>query len=259
MSSQWRYSDWRSRADALGRLSPRLRSLLLAHWGRIVCQEALLILPPGDGRLREVLAFAHACMRGRACGGTPATSDVADLIAASVAAADSAAATATAMGVSTAPAMLARAAADAVAMAAAVALTASRCTSAARLECGANAAYMAARTRAVVWCAGQVESASYDQAEQAAWSWVYRTYLHAAAHEELPPGYAIPRVWRTPTVMSIVQHILDTGDESVGPVLADALQDAGCEDEGILTHLREDVGEVTPADWVVQLLAGAAV
>ena len=44
--------------------------------------------------------------------------------------------------------------------------------------------------------------------------------------------------WRTSTVVGICERIRGTGDYSACPILADALQDAGCGDEKILAELR---------------------
>jgi hypothetical protein len=44
--------------------------------------------------------------------------------------------------------------------------------------------------------------------------------------------------WRTDTVLTLAQQMYDSRDFSAMPILADALQDAGCEDEAILTHCR---------------------
>jgi hypothetical protein len=44
--------------------------------------------------------------------------------------------------------------------------------------------------------------------------------------------------WRTDTVVAIARHAHDTRAFDALPVLADALQDAGCDDEPLLAHLR---------------------
>jgi hypothetical protein len=45
--------------------------------------------------------------------------------------------------------------------------------------------------------------------------------------------------WRTSTVVGICERIRETEDYSACPILADALQDAGCDDEGLLAELRD--------------------
>jgi hypothetical protein len=44
--------------------------------------------------------------------------------------------------------------------------------------------------------------------------------------------------WRTSTVTTLAQQMYDSRDFSAMPILADAIQDAGCSDEAILTHCR---------------------
>ncbi len=44
--------------------------------------------------------------------------------------------------------------------------------------------------------------------------------------------------WRTSTVVGICERIRQTQDYSALPILADALQDAGCDDEDLLATLR---------------------
>jgi hypothetical protein len=47
----------------------------------------------------------------------------------------------------------------------------------------------------------------------------------------------------------------DTRDFSAMPILADALQDAGCDDPGVLAHCR-DAGPHVRGCWVIDLLLG---
>ncbi|MCE9563023.1 MAG: hypothetical protein K8U57_13350 [Planctomycetes bacterium] len=53
--------------------------------------------------------------------------------------------------------------------------------------------------------------------------------------ERVPPFRS---EWRTDTVVRLAQHANATLDFSVLPILADALQDANCNREDILDHLR---------------------
>jgi hypothetical protein len=46
--------------------------------------------------------------------------------------------------------------------------------------------------------------------------------------------------WRTPSAVALAQEIRDGRDYSLMPILADALQDAGCDDPGVLSHCREE-------------------
>jgi hypothetical protein len=116
---------------------------------------------------------------------------------------------------------------------------------------------------------------------QTAWS---ATYFAARTHQaELvrdifpPPDHAIralrlEREWLTPTVLTLARQADDTGEYGVLPILADALQDAGCDNEFILDRCRASLGKSgkTPGssntpfrtelhsrgNWVVDLLLG---
>lgn len=44
--------------------------------------------------------------------------------------------------------------------------------------------------------------------------------------------------WRTSTVLALAEQMYEARDFSAMPILADALQDAGCTDDAILTHCR---------------------
>jgi hypothetical protein len=66
---------------------------------------------------------------------------------------------------------------------------------------------------------------------------------------------AFDEEWRTSTVVSVAKGIYDSRDFSPMPLLADALQDAGCENEDILNHCRED-GPHVRGCWVVDLILG---
>src|SRR5262245_17435131 len=48
--------------------------------------------------------------------------------------------------------------------------------------------------------------------------------------------------WRTQTVVQLCQAIRETGDYGSTPILADALQDADCDDEVLLIRLRDFPG-----------------
>jgi hypothetical protein len=61
--------------------------------------------------------------------------------------------------------------------------------------------------------------------------------------------------WLTSTVFTLAQQIYDSRDFSAMPILADALQDAGCDNEDILDHCRQP-GEHVRGCWLVDLLIG---
>jgi hypothetical protein len=61
--------------------------------------------------------------------------------------------------------------------------------------------------------------------------------------------------WRTETALGLARGIYDDRAFDRLPILADALQDAGCEDADILEHCRDD-GPHVRGCWVVDLLLG---
>ncbi len=61
--------------------------------------------------------------------------------------------------------------------------------------------------------------------------------------------------WRTSTVVSLAAQMYATRDFSAMPILADALQDAGCDSADILDHCRGD-GPHVRGCWVVDLVLG---
>jgi hypothetical protein len=68
------------------------------------------------------------------------------------------------------------------------------------------------------------------------------------------PAFAEPE-WLTSTVLALVRGIHEELAFDRMPILADALQDAGCEDSYILDHCR-NAGPHTRGCWVVDLLLG---
>jgi hypothetical protein len=63
----------------------------------------------------------------------------------------------------------------------------------------------------------------------------------------------LPPAWRTDTVVAIAEQMRRLRDYSAVPILADALQEVGCEDECILSHCRCAAPHVQGC-WVVDLV-----
>jgi hypothetical protein len=63
------------------------------------------------------------------------------------------------------------------------------------------------------------------------------------------------QTWNDGTVVKVAQTIYDERAFERMPILADALEDAGCDDADILRHCREP-GEHVRGCWVVDLLLG---
>ena len=61
--------------------------------------------------------------------------------------------------------------------------------------------------------------------------------------------------WSNGTVRKLAQVIYDGKQWDRLPLLADAMEDAGCEDEAVLTHLRTS-GSHNRGDWVVDQILG---
>ena len=91
------------------------------------------------------------------------------------------------------------------------------------------------------------------------------TFAEARAHQaELvrdifpPPGYTpvLRPDWRTDTAVALARQMDETGDFFAVPILADALQDAGCDDDIILDRCRAPSGIHCRGNWVVDLVLG---
>jgi hypothetical protein len=61
--------------------------------------------------------------------------------------------------------------------------------------------------------------------------------------------------WRTDTAVSLAQQMYEARKFSAMPILADALQDAGCDNDDILAHCRGE-GPHVRGCWVVDLVLG---
>lgn len=96
----------------------------------------------------------------------------------------------------------------------------------------------------------------------AAWTAAYEQAraVQAAIFRDIfpPPGYtpSLAPDWATDTVRALAHDIDDRGDYSACPILADALQDAGCQDRVILDCCRAPEGVHVRGNWVVDLLLG---
>jgi hypothetical protein len=66
---------------------------------------------------------------------------------------------------------------------------------------------------------------------------------------------AIDPAWQTTTVITLARQMYEARDFSAMPILADALQDAGCENADVLDHCRGG-GPHTCGCWVLDLLLG---
>jgi hypothetical protein len=61
--------------------------------------------------------------------------------------------------------------------------------------------------------------------------------------------------WRTDTAIALARTMYEAREFSAMPILADALQDAGCDNDDILNHCRGD-GPHVRGCWVCDLVLG---
>ncbi|MCE9568048.1 MAG: hypothetical protein K8U57_39100 [Planctomycetes bacterium] len=66
---------------------------------------------------------------------------------------------------------------------------------------------------------------------------------------------AFEAAWNTSTVVALAQEMYASRDFSAMPILADALQDAGCDNDDILQHCR-GAGPHVRGCWVVDGILG---
>jgi hypothetical protein len=67
---------------------------------------------------------------------------------------------------------------------------------------------------------------------------------------------AFDPAWRTSTAVALARQIYESRDFSPMPILADALQDAGCDNDDVLNHCRDTGGVHVRGCWVVDRVLG---
>jgi hypothetical protein len=60
--------------------------------------------------------------------------------------------------------------------------------------------------------------------------------------------------WRTSTAVALAKGIYESRDFGAMPILADALQDAGCDSDAVLSHCRDPHATHVRGCWVVDLV-----
>ncbi len=73
------------------------------------------------------------------------------------------------------------------------------------------------------------------------------------------PPPLVPRQWllaNSCEVFKVASSIYEDGDMRGSPVLADALEDAGCTEASILEHLRNPNAEHVRGCWALDLILG---
>lgn len=69
------------------------------------------------------------------------------------------------------------------------------------------------------------------------------------------PSHFSPE-WRTDTAVALARQLYESRDFGAISILADALQDAGCDSEDILSHCRDSNAAHVRGCWVVDLVLG---
>jgi hypothetical protein len=62
--------------------------------------------------------------------------------------------------------------------------------------------------------------------------------------------------WHTSTSVELARQMYDSRDFSIMPILADALEDTGCDNDDVLSHCRDPRGTHVRGCWVVDLVLG---
>lgn len=62
--------------------------------------------------------------------------------------------------------------------------------------------------------------------------------------------------WRTATAVALARQMYESRDFGATPILADALQEAGCDSEDVLNHCRDPNQVHVRGCWAVDLVLG---
>jgi uncharacterized protein (TIGR03066 family) len=119
---------------------------------------------------------------------------------------------------------------------------------AAAVACSENAT--AGTVREVVLAWREAEKVSKAEARRRA----YPVFREVAGPDTLP---AFSPSWRTDTAVLIAKQMYDSREFSAMPILADALQDAGCDNDEVLNHCRDANQVHVRGCWVVDLVLGS--
>jgi hypothetical protein len=118
-------------------------------------------------------------------------------------------------------------------------------------------ASLAAHARAAEEVCGYPSKEATDEADRAARAALAEMadLLREVVGNPFRP-VAVDPTWRTAAVVALARSIYEDRRREDTPLLADALEEAGCGDEGMLSHCRSS--EHARGCWVVDLLLGKA-
>ena len=117
----------------------------------------------------------------------------------------------------------------------------------ASVACSENGAAGAIRETVLAWREGE------DVSKADARRRVYPVFREVAG-PDTPVAFDLS--WRTDTAVLLARQMYDSRDFSAMPILADALQDAGCDNEDVLNHCRDTGAKHVRGCWVVDLVLG---
>jgi hypothetical protein len=83
----------------------------------------------------------------------------------------------------------------------------------------------------------------------------FKGYLYDIFGNPFRPVEFSPE-WRTDTAVALARQMYESREFSAMPILADALQDAGCDNDDILNHCRDTTLTHVRGCWVVDLVLG---
>ena len=89
-------------------------------------------------------------------------------------------------------------------------------------------------------------------------AWLDTTCVHGIVRDIFGNPFrpaAFDPAWRTPTAVALASGMYESRDFGAMPILADALQDAGCDSDEVLGHCRGPGPHVCGC-WVVDLVLG---
>lgn len=97
-------------------------------------------------------------------------------------------------------------------------------------------------------------NASWDAGEALTFLREWRGTILEAAQKVYGRVPVIAPEWRTGTVVAVARQMFERREYGSSPILADALQDAGCDDNDLLAHLRDTAAP--RGFWAVDLILG---
>ena len=94
----------------------------------------------------------------------------------------------------------------------------------------------------------QIESPLHSQADLH----IFICHIVEWLYDAVGYGFneSLKKEWRTPTVMNLIKEIRYSEDWSSMPILADALQEADCNLDALLAHLRNPEAKFTLGGWL---------